>query len=280
MVNGTIKLVVCDIDDTLVHKELHLSKKVIDTIKKLRYQGVYFTFATGRMPYRVEVFAEEAELDIPFVANNGSVLYSKGKAVYRKLFQASILKDTLRGFMSVDPEFTVIFSYEDRECPIRRTSWIEARLHKYRGYDEILGDTDEVWGQDVHKVYVLDDGRTGLIGKVAAALKSLDGGLNYFQYGEYSIEIVADGCTKASGVERLIEYIKVEKDQVMAIGDHTNDIEVVSMVGLGIAVANADPKLKSVADYITYGAYENGVIEAIDRFVLNAEGTKDGKNNR
>lgn len=279
MVNGKVKLVVCDIDDTLVHKQLHLSETVIDTIRKLRGQGIYFTFATGRMPYRVEVFAEEAGLDIPFVANNGSILYSGGEAVYRKLFQASILKDTLRRFMAEDPEFTVIFSYEDRECPIRRTPWIEARLHKYRGYDEILGDTDEVWEQAVDKVYVLDDGRTGLIGDVAAALESLTSGISYFQYGEYSIEIVADGCTKASGVERLIEYMEMEKDQVMAIGDHTNDIEVVSMVGLGIAVANADRKLKAVADYITCGAYEDGVIEAINRFVLNAEGTKDGKSN-
>lgn len=271
-----VRMVVCDIDDTLVHKELHLAPNIIAVIKKLRDRNIYFTFATGRMPFRAQVFAQEAELDIPYVANNGSILYDRGKMVYCKLLKASILKDTLRKFMAEYPKFTVVFSFEDRERPVLRTPWIEARLHKYKGYDETLGDTEEVWSQEVHKIYVLDDERTGLISRVASALKTLGGEYHFFQYGEYSIEIVAPGCSKASGVERLIECMQVDMSQVMAIGDHTNDIEIVKMAGIGVAVANADPKLKEAADYITYGERENGVIEAVNRFVLNREETGDG----
>lgn len=268
MENKNVKMIVCDIDDTLVHKELHLSEKIIQTIKLLKEKGVYFTFATGRMPYRVDVFEKEAELTIPYVANNGSILYADGKIVYSKMLKASLLKDTIRKYMKENPEFTVIFSYEDRECPIRRTSWINERLHKYKGYDQTLGDTDDVWEQEVHKVYILDDERTGLISRVAKELDSLGGGFSYFQYGEYSMEIVSEGCSKASGVERLIEYMNLNKEDVMAIGDHTNDIEVVSMVGLGVAVGNATQKLKDVADYVATGEVESGVIEAINKFVF------------
>lgn len=271
-----IKMVVCDIDDTLVHKEQHLSPEVTETIEKLRKQNVFFTLATGRMPFRAEMFAKEAGLDIPYVANNGSILYDRGKVIYKKLLKASILKDLLRHYMETCPEFTVIFSYEDRECPVRSTPWTEARRYKYKGYDEILGDTDQVWEQEVHKVYVLDDGRTGLIGEVARQLEQLNGAFTFFQYGEYSIEIVAEGCSKASGVKQLLDYMQIDPSQVMAIGDHTNDIEVVTMVGTGVAVANADPGLKRVADYITGGEREDGVIEAINRFVLNMEETEDG----
>ena len=227
MKKNNIKMVVCDIDDTLVHKEVHLSQDIINTIQKLKEKGIYFTFATGRMPYRVEVFEKEADLQIPYVANNGSILYSNGKIIYSKMLKASLLRDSLRKFMQEDPEFTVIFSYEDRERPVRRTPWIEARLHKYKGYDETLGDTDDVWNQEVHKVYVLDD--------------------------------------------RLIDYMKLKKDEVMAIGDHTNDIEIVSMVGLGVAVGNATPKLKEVADYVAKGEVEAGVIEASNKFLFNVE---------
>lgn len=271
MKKRNIKMVVCDIDDTLVHKELHLSKEIIQIIEKLKENEIYFTFATGRMPYRVEVFEKEAALQIPYVANNGSILYSDGRIVYSKMLKASLLKDTLQKFMKEDPEFTVIFSYEDKECPIRRTSWIEERLHKYKGYDETLGNTDEVWAQEVHKVYVLDNDRTGMISRVAKALDELNGGFSYFQYGEYSMEIVAEDCSKASGVKRLIEYMNLNKDEVMAIGDHTNDIEVVSMVGLGVAVGNATAKLKEVANYVATGEVENGVIEAINKFIFDME---------
>ena len=120
-------------------------------------------------------------------------------------------------------------------------------------------------------MYVLDDHRTGLITRVAKELDKLDGGFSYYQYGDYSMEIVAEGCSKASGVERLIDYMKLKKDEVMAIGDHTNDIEIVSMVGLGVAVGNATPKLKEVADYVAKGEVEAGVIEAINKFLFNVE---------
>ena len=66
-----IRLVVCDIDDTLVHKELHLAENTREVIRELKDAGVMFTLATGRMPYRAEVFAREAELAVPYIANNG-----------------------------------------------------------------------------------------------------------------------------------------------------------------------------------------------------------------
>ena len=77
-----IRLVVCDIDDTLVHKELHLAENTREVIRELKDAGVRFTLATGRMPYRAEVFAREAELAVPYTANNGSILYDNGTYVY------------------------------------------------------------------------------------------------------------------------------------------------------------------------------------------------------
>ena len=54
----------------------------------------------------------------------------------------------------------------------------------------------------------------------------------------------------------------------MAVGDHTNDIEVIKKAGIGVAVANADPQLKAVADYITIGERDQGVREAVEKFVF------------
>ena len=269
MEEHSVKLVVCDIDDTLIHKDLHLDSRICEVIRRVRESGVQFTLATGRMPYRANVFAQEAGLTVPYIANNGSILYDRGRIVHCRMLEALRLKDLLRRYMDENPEFTVIFSYEDRERPLVQTKWVEARLHKYAGYDEPLGNTDEVWNQSVHKVYVLDDSRSGIIGRVAQELRDMDGDYSFYQYGEYSIEIVAKGCSKASGLRDLLEYLDIPPSQVMAVGDHTNDIEVVQMVGTGVAVANADPKLKAVADYITCGERAEGVIEAIDRFVFN-----------
>ena len=82
------------------------------------------------------------------------------------------------------------------------------------------------------------------------------------------MEIVAEGCSKASGLKTLLDYLKVAPGEVMAIGDHTNDIEVLSMVGMGVAVANAQEEVKAIADYVTEKERAEGVEEAIRRFAL------------
>ena len=166
------------------------------------------------------------------------------------------------------PEFTVIFSYDDRERPLKTTSWVAARAHKYKGYDEPLGDTDEVWNQQVHKVYIVDDGRTGIIGEIAKRLREMGGEYSFFQYQQFSMEIVAEGCSTVSGLKTLLDYLKVAPGEVMAIGDHTNDIEVLSMVGMGVAVANAQEEVKKIANYVTEKERAEGVEEAIRKFVL------------
>ena len=79
---------------------------------------------------------------------------------------------------------------------------------------------------------------------------------------------MADGCSKASGLIRLIEYLSMQTSCVMAVGDHTNDIELIRKAGIGVAVANADPLLKAEADYVTTGERDQGVKEAIERFVF------------
>lgn len=263
-----IKLVLCDIDDTLVHKELHLSERVIQTIRKVQQEGIFFSLATGRMPYRAQNFAEEAGLTTPYIANNGSILYDRGKYVYAQKVYAGQFKDLFRQYMESHPDFTVIFSYDDRERPLVTTKWIAAREHKYKGYNEPLGNTDEVWDQEVHKVYIVDDARTGIIGEIADCLRAMNGNFSFFQYQQYSMEIVASGCSKASGLVSLLEHLGITKEEVMAIGDHTNDMEVIQMAGIGVAVANAQEELKAVADYVTRGERAEGVIEAIETFVL------------
>lgn len=266
-----IKLVVSDLDDTLIHKNEHLAESTIHLVQLLRTQGIYFTFATGRMPYRAINFSNDIALDIPFVANNGSILYQSGKMVYSKMLHAPALRGVIQKYMEADAEFTVLFSYENKECPLRETHWIRDRANKYPGYNEPLGTGDKVWDQDIHKIYVVDEYRTGCIGKLAQELRAMPDVLSCYQYGEFSMEIVASDCSKATGVERLIHYMHCSKDEVMAIGDHTNDIEVLKLVGIGVAVANAVPELKDIADYTTRYEREKGVEEAIRKFVLKEE---------
>lgn len=266
-----IQLVVCDIDDTLIHGDSHLNEEMIQEIQELKRQGILFTLATGRMPYCADDYADDAKLTIPYIANNGSILYDHGRIVWSKMFCAETIQKLTQRYMKMYPQFTVIFSLSDRECPLVRTEWIEARLGRYKGYDETLGNTPVVWNQEVHKISVVDESRSGMIRDFAAELEPYGKELSFFQYGEFSIEIVAGDCTKASGLTRLLESLAISSDNVMAVGDHTNDIEMIKMAGIGVAVANSDPGLIAAADYVARGARHMGVKEALHKFVLKNE---------
>ena len=216
-----IKLIVSDLDDTLIHKDDHLPEAIVDLAKTLKSSGVDFTFATGRMPYRAINFANDIGLTVPFVANNGSILYCNGEMVYAKKLYAGLLKDIIERYMQENPEFTVLFSYEDRERPLKVTQWIRDRFYKYPGYSEPLGCGNDVWNQDVHKVYVVDEQRTGSIGRLARELKSMTDVVSCYQYGEFSVEIVADNIPEGYSLTLIDGALEV----VMNQGDvYTTDI--------------------------------------------------------
>ena len=109
------------------------------------------------------------------------------------------------------------------------TAWIKDREHKYSGYDEPLGDTEATWDQKVHKVYIVDDERRGSSAR-SRENETADGDFSFFQYQQYSMEIVAKGCSKSSGMKTLLEYLNIKPEEVMAIGDHTNDVEVIKVL--------------------------------------------------
>ena len=93
MVQIPVQLVVCDIDDTLIHKDDHLNEEIIKIIQKLKRRGIQFTLATGRMPYRAESYARDAELTIPFIANNGSILFDRGRMVWSRMLYAKVIQE-------------------------------------------------------------------------------------------------------------------------------------------------------------------------------------------
>ncbi|MCQ2413021.1 MAG: Cof-type HAD-IIB family hydrolase [Sphaerochaetaceae bacterium] len=255
------RLVVCDIDDTLVRKEPHVDDRIVEVVKRLRQKGIGFTFATGRLPRKVEVYAQDVSLDLPMIANNGSMIWKNGEKLFSKDVNAAILKPILAPYLHGVP--SILFCFEERECPLVRTEWTAAREHKYVGYNQILGDSEEVWNQWVPKIFVVDESRCGVIGEIASKMSHDSEDYAFFQYGEYSMEIVASGLSKATGLMKLSEILGLPLKSMISIGDSENDVPAFQAAGVSVAVGNAVEELKSLATYVTEGERHEGVLEAL-----------------
>ncbi len=81
---------------------------------------------------------------------------------------------------------------------------------------------------------------------------------------------------KGAALQALAEQWGIKAGEVMALGDSINDKEMLVFAGLGVAMANAHPELKEIADYITAPYWEDGAAEAIEKFILKAGGEEIG----
>lgn len=88
---------------------------------------------------------------------------------------------------------------------------------------------------------------------------------------ENNLEINALGATKGQGLRRLADHLGLGIEETMACGDGENDLTMIQMAGIGVAMANGEEALKTLADYVTATNDEDGVAQAIERFALSSE---------
>ncbi|MDD7641745.1 MAG: HAD-IIB family hydrolase, partial [bacterium] len=83
------------------------------------------------------------------------------------------------------------------------------------------------------------------------------------------LEVVPEGISKQTGINFLMDHLGVDLADTIAVGDETNDIEMIKAAGVGVAVSNANPAAKEAADYVTVSSNdEDAIAEVIERFVL------------
>ena len=95
------------------------------------------------------------------------------------------------------------------------------------------------------------------------------GKAEFFHTSVSSLEIGPRGISKAVGVEKLVEYLGLQMDQVIAFGDYDNDVDLIAKAGLGIAVGNATDKLKASADLVIGACSEDGPAKFLHEVGLN-----------
>lgn len=262
-----IKLVVCDLDGTLLDKNESLSEEIIQVIHKVEEHGVPVTFATGRLQYMIEEYANAINLKHPVVSCNGAILYHGNEILSENAYQIK----PLRGLIERADEMgmTIVYSIKGKEYILRETNWVLQKRAAFNRYHDIYFMTENDWDTMlVDKVNIVDEVRDGRVLELHQFSNDLEGSCTISHYGNIGMEIVGMDITKASGLEELSKIMNIPVSQMMAIGDSENDNAMLKSAGLGVAVGNAMPSTKESADYICEQNGADGVTEAIKKFVL------------
>jgi len=265
-----IKLVVCDMDGTLIDRDELLGEGIILAVQQLKEQGVLFTVATGRVEEMAEHYVRRLGIDIPYIACNGATIVHGAEIIQRHTIPVAGLQKLL--FEADQMGMSIIYTIEGKEYVIRPTPWIMSQRERFNRYFLERPIAEAEWSTlQIDKVTVMDDIRDGRIGRIDDMCSQLGGETySYTRYTDKAVEIVEKSANKGSALKRLASQLGIALEEVMVVGDHQNDIEMLQEAGLGVVVANGIDAAKAVADYVCANCCAEGVIEAIEKFCLPA----------
>lgn len=273
-----IKLILSDLDGTLLTSDKIMSRRTLAALERAAEQGVYFVPSSGRffrgMPEQVR--------DLPFVRYvievNGAwvrdvrrdqVLYRAEMSaeqvleVYDYLDTLPVVYDTYRegrGYMEERlharlDEFLTTFRQPDRTKALREP------VADLRGVIAAEG-----WRSQRVQAYFND---LQLLKRQQKELRKRFPDLRITNANPTTLEIAAGGASKGQALAALCAHLCIDVKDTMAFGDRDNDIDMLLAAGIGVAMGNAVPEVKAVADYVTLDCDEDGVACAIEKFVLN-----------
>lgn len=273
-----IKLVVSDVDGTIVERDEVLHDETVEMARRLRAAGVHYTIATGRVHSQVENYVQQLQLDVPYIACNGGVIVQNGKTLLHNTIPLAPLRPLIH--KADEMGMSLLYSVNGHEEAYRLTGYVQDQRDKFGRYLTPHVFTEDEWATlQLDKLIVMAKVRNGSLDIIETMLKQLPPEYGYTRYANKSIDIMHKAGTKEQGIAALCAMLGITMDEVLAVGDDLNDIGMIQQAGVGVAVANALDCVKQSADYVATQPNYLGVLEAAEKYCLHNAPAKGGHTN-
>lgn len=279
--NDKIKLIALDLDGTLYNTNGQISDKNREVLKYAIDRGITVVISTGR-PYVGLPLSDLKEIGIDYA------ITSNGAGIYRVADKTCLLED------AVSPEEGAALLRQLYQYPIHLDAFIDGDAYTQastRGLIDKLQISESLRTYIRDTRIVVDDladyvssNRLGIQKLTLNFTPDPNGGLtaredvialllkhpeyHYVSGGFRNIEVNKTGVSKAKGLRFLCETLHIPLTQTMACGDSENDYDIVSLAGIGVAMANAEEILLHAADFVSRSNNEDGVAFAVEQLVL------------
>lgn len=230
-------------------------------MKALQDSGTIVAIATGRAPSQFAHVAQEFGID-SYVCLNGGYAQYQGKPVFGR----PIAKELLESFVKMADAagYPVVFAGSEA-CYANREN--HAYVNEAFDYLDIPTKPDfdpDGWKHhDIYQMYLYCDE-----GDEAPFAERFADALRFIRPHRYYLDIFPKDVSKAGGIEAMLRELGIDKERAMAFGDGQNDVEMLTFVGMGIAMGNASPAVKSHARYVTKDVDDGGIVHALVHFGL------------
>ncbi|GGH13369.1 Cof-type HAD-IIB family hydrolase [Paenibacillus segetis] len=264
------KLIAIDIDDTLINDNKEVTPATQKALEEAVAAGVVVTLATGRAYASAHVLARQTGLNVPIITYQGALI--KNLLDEHVLFERYVPKE------AADKLFRYCIEHN-----LHLQTYIDDKLYareenqKLIDYTNLNGtkyyvepDFAKLVAQPTPKMLIIDE--PDYLDEIAPVLRELLGDQVHITKSKPNfLEIMHHEGTKGHALKFLSNHFGCNIADTIAIGDSWNDHEMLEAAGLGVAMGNAIPALKEIADFVTASNNEDGVKLVIDKFVFNRE---------
>lgn len=253
------KIVFFDIDGTLLDHDKNLPISTKEAIRSLKENGVFVAIATGRAPFMFESLRKELDID-SFVSFNGQYVVFEGETIYQNPLNSQKLEQLyLNASEKAHP--IVFMNHMTMKSSVKHHDFIDKSLGSLKfahpEYDGLFYVDRDLY----QSLLFCEEGEERHYRETYPEF-------TFIRWHPYSVDILPSGGSKAEGIKKMIERLGFKEEDVYAFGDGLNDFEMLEEAGTGVAMGNAVPELKELADMVTRDVAEDGIWHGLKQLKL------------
>ena len=251
-----IKLIVSDLDGTLLPDSGEIGAETKNLVSQLQDCGVIFALATGRLHSAVTGIAEDLSIKSPVISLDGSMIKSTtdGSRIYESFVKKRHVKRALS--FAEEHLLNIVLCHDEAIYYTDRNSNMPMLSDKYGAKYNAVSSYDNYIDRTL-EVVLFSDAASSMRYVRDRFLFPLSFGcsISFYKSNRHPnisfLEIRRSGSTKGKGLERLLKHLKIKPNNAAVLGDWYNDISLFETDALKVAVANAIPEIRRMADIVT-----------------------------
>jgi hypothetical protein len=261
-----IKLLLADVDGTLVTQDKVLTERAIAAVQKLHDAGILFAVTSGRPPRGMEMLIEPLTLETPISGFNGGVVVTPEMEVIE---QKTLPDELVPQIVAKIAESLDVWIYRGADWLIRDIDAPHVARERFTvQFDPTVVESLDGITDGVAKIVGVSDDHD-LVASVAAAVHDAFGDhVSSARSQPYYVDVTHPQANKGGVVAFLSERYGIAIEQIATIGDMPNDVLMFAHSGLSIAMGQSDREVQRAARRVTASNEAEGFAEAVDRFIL------------
>ncbi|GAA0606247.1 Cof-type HAD-IIB family hydrolase [Virgibacillus siamensis] len=251
----TQSIIFFDLDNTLLNAEKEVPQSAKKAIQALQDAGHIVAIATGRTPFAFDHLLEELNIDT-YVSLNGQYVVYQGDVIYKNPLNTKALEG-LTAYALEHNHPIVYVDHEDWRSNKENDESVTNAIGTLKIPHKVSYDPDYHIGRNIYQgLLFCTDGEE-------AVYEEHFSQFDFIRWHPASVDVLPHGGSKARGIEKAIEKMRIAPENVYAFGDGLNDIEMLRAVENSVAMGNADDVVKEAAKSVTKSVDEDGVAHGL-----------------